>query len=310
MNQIYQIRETIIAFYKSKERIIFPVLKFLAWFIIFQFINIIGYAQPLKGIHIALLFSIICTIISTQWAFLLIIFLVTTHILFASVETAILFFVFLMIIYLLYIRLFPKHSLLIIAMVLAYFFKLPYIVPLFGGLFLGPASIIPVAIGTIIWYFIPNIQTIVGMKAEEIMDMPNNLASIYMTVIQGIAKNHTAITSIIIFSVVILVVYIISRLAIDYSWYIAIGIGAGISFIGFLLGILIVDAEINIFGMFFSILISMLLMFVIQFFHRVVDYSRAESVQFEDDENYYYVKVIPKIILEKPKREIKRIIED
>ncbi|HOA81281.1 MAG TPA: hypothetical protein PKK61_09505, partial [Defluviitaleaceae bacterium] len=60
----------------------------------------------------------------------------------------------------------------------------------------------------------------------------------------------------------------------------------------------------------FSIIISMLIMFVIQFFYRVVDYSRVENVQFEDEENYYYVKVIPKIILEKPKREIKRIIED
>lgn len=310
MDQIYQIRETIIAFYKSKEKIIFPIIKFLTWFIIFQFISIMGYAKSLTSIPIGILFGIICTIISVQWVFLLIILLVTTHLVFVSVETAILIFAFLLIIYLLYIRLFPKQSLLIIAMLLAYFFKIPYLVPIFGGLFLGVSSIIPIAIGTIIWYFIPNIQTVVGMKSEEIMEMPNNLANIYMTIIQGIAKNQTAIISIMIFSIVILVVYIISKLSIDYSWYIAIGIGAGINLIGFLIGILIVDAEINIFGMLFSIIISMLIMFVIQFFYRVVNYSRVENVQFEDEENYYYVKVIPKIILEKPKREIKRIIED
>ncbi|HOA81366.1 MAG TPA: hypothetical protein PKK61_09950, partial [Defluviitaleaceae bacterium] len=74
----------------------------------------------------------------------MIILLVTTHLVFVSVETAILIFAFLLIIYLLYIRLFPKQSLLIIAMLLAYFFKIPYLVPIFGGLFLGVSSIIPI----------------------------------------------------------------------------------------------------------------------------------------------------------------------
>lgn len=310
MDQIYQIRETIIGFYKSKEKIILPILKFLASFIVFQLISIMGYAPALTSIPVGILFGIIGTIISAQWFFLLIIFLITTHLVFISVEAATLVFVFSIIIYLLYIRLFPKQSLLIIALLVAYFLKVPYLVPIFGGLFLGVSSIIPIAIGTIIWYLIPSIQTIVGMKSDEIMEVPNTLAKMYISVIQGIVKDQTAIITIIIFSVVILVVYLISKLSIDYSWYIAIGIGVAVNVVGFLVGILMVDADINILGMIFSAVISMLLMFAIQFFYRVVDYSRVENVQFEDEDNYYYVKVIPKIILEKPKRETKRIMND
>jgi hypothetical protein len=34
---------------------------------------------------------------------------------------------------------------------------------------------------------------------------------------------------------------------------------------------------------------------VVQFFKTVVDYSRVENTQFEDDDYYYYVKAVPKL---------------
>ncbi|NLM12773.1 MAG: hypothetical protein GX209_03375 [Epulopiscium sp.] len=310
MNQIYQVREMIISYYKRYERIIFPILRFIASFIIFLFISRMGYAVVLTKLPVGILFGIVGTIIPAQWFFLLTIFLVSTHLAFVSIEAAVLVFLFLMIIYLLYIRMFPKQSLLILALLLGFAFKIPFIVPLFAGLYVGVSSIVPIAFGTLIWYFIPHIQMLINMKSEELMDIPNALAKMYVSTIQWVTKDQTAIITIIIFSLVIIAVYCISRFSFDYSWYAAIGVGTGISVIGFLVALLIVDMDINILGGLLSNIISMLLMFLIQFMHRVVDYSRAEKVQFEDEENYYYVKVIPKIILEKPKREIKRIVEE
>lgn len=299
-----------IGYYKSYERIIFPILKFIVSFIFFLFISRMGYATVLTKIPIGIVFGIIGAIIPSQWFFLLIIFLVSTHLAFVSIEAAVLVFLFLIIIYLLYIRMFPKQSLLIIALLLGFYFKIPFVIPLFAGLYIGVGSIVPIAFGTLIWRFIPHIKMLIDMKSEELMDIPNVLAEMYISTIQWLTKDETAIITIIIFSFVIIFVYYISRFSFDYSWYIAIGIGAGINMIGFLVGLLIVDIDINILGVLLSTIVSMLIMFVIQFLHRVVDYSRAEKVQFEDEENYYYVKVIPKIILEKPKREIKRIVKD
>ena len=34
-----------------------------------------------------------------------------------------------------------------------------------------------------------------------------------------------------------------------------------------------------------------------------VDYSRTERVQFEDDEYYYYVKAVPKVVVATPRRQ-------
>ncbi|HHW66202.1 MAG: hypothetical protein PWP07_605 [Epulopiscium sp.] len=310
MNQIYQIREMIISYYKRYERMIFPILKFIASFIIFLFISKMGYAIVLTKLPVGILFGISGMIVPAQWFFLLIIFLVSTHLAFVSVEVAVLVSLFLIIIYLLYIRMFPKQSLLILALLLGFALRIPFVVPLFAGLYVGVSGIIPIAFGTLIWYFIPHIQMLINMKSGELMDIPNVLAKMYVSTIQWVTQDQTAIITIVIFSLAIISVYCISRFSFDYSWYVAIGIGTGINIIGFLVAILILDMDVNILGGLVSNIISMFLMFLVQFMHRVVDYSRAESVQFEDEENYYYVKVIPKIILEKPKREIKRIVQE
>ena len=40
-----------------------------------------------------------------------------------------------------------------------------------------------------------------------------------------------------------------------------------------------------------------------------MDYARSESLQFEDDEYYYYVKAIPKVSVSTPEKTVKRINE-
>ena len=40
-----------------------------------------------------------------------------------------------------------------------------------------------------------------------------------------------------------------------------------------------------------------------------VDYSRTERVQFEDDEYYYYVKAVPKVVVATPEKTVKHITE-
>ncbi len=46
---------------------------------------------------------------------------------------------------------------------------------------------------------------------------------------------------------------------------------------------------------------------VLQFLRCKVDYSRTEKVQFEDDEYYYYVKAVPKVVVAKPEKKVKQI---
>ena len=46
---------------------------------------------------------------------------------------------------------------------------------------------------------------------------------------------------------------------------------------------------------------------VLTFFFFNLDYTRIESLQFEDDDYYYYVKAVPKVSVKTPKRTVKTI---
>ena len=48
---------------------------------------------------------------------------------------------------------------------------------------------------------------------------------------------------------------------------------------------------------------------ILEFLFFSVNYSRTERMQFEDDEYYYYVKAVPKIIVSAPEVSVKHINE-
>jgi hypothetical protein len=74
-----------------------------------------------------------------------------------------------------------------------------------------------------------------------------------------------------------------------------------------LIGDLMFDTNVSIFGVIVGTVISFLITGILQFFVFHVDYSRTEKVQFEDDEYYYYVKAVPKVTLARPEKKIKQI---
>ena len=54
-------------------------------------------------------------------------------------------------------------------------------------------------------------------------------------------------------------------------------------------------------------LVAVIFGFILEFFFFSVDYARSESLQFEDDEYYYYVKAVPKLFVSGQEKTIKKI---
>ena len=115
------------------------------------------------------------------------------------------------------------------------------------------------------------------------------------------------ILTIAAFAVTIILVYLIRRLSIDYAWTIAIIAGALGDIMILLVGDLIFDTNVSILGLIIGTVFSVAVAKIVEFFAFHVDYSRTESVQFEDDEYYYYVKAVPKITVATPSRTVKKI---
>ena len=112
---------------------------------------------------------------------------------------------------------------------------------------------------------------------------------------------------IVAFAVTIVIVYVIRRASVNYSWRIAIVTGSVSLIVCILIGDLALDTHISFLGVILGTVVSAALMLVVEFFAFNVDYSRTENVQFEDDDYYYYVKAVPKVILSAPDRKVKRI---
>ncbi len=306
-NQLLLIRDHLINFYKKNEGIILPLLKFvITASVLFIISSTIGYAKPLGKMTVILIMGLIGVFLSPQLIMLLFIFIASAHVAAGSLEAGIIIFILFIMIYLLFIRLYPRESLFIIATIIAYKFHIPYIIPLIAGLFSSLPAIIALIIGITIWYSAPNLVVIMEGQSSELADMVGGINE-KVSVLQSAVKNdQTLLVSIIILSVVLLAVYIIRKQNIDFAEYIAILVGVVLNLIGFLFAIILLRVDIGILGLMVSTLICAIIAIIAQFFAKVVDYSRAETVQFEDDNNYYYVKVVPKIIVKNSKKQVQR----
>jgi len=79
---------------------------------------------------------------------------------------------------------------------------------------------------------------------------------------------------------------------------------------GYILATITVEISVHLPSVIIMTLLCGVIAIIIRLFDPILNYSRAESVQFEDDNNYYYVRVVPKIQLTRPKRVVKRIRPD
>jgi hypothetical protein len=93
------------------------------------------------------------------------------------------------------------------------------------------------------------------------------------------------------------------------SWFYAIGVGAAMHLILTLLCDFMFDISESYFILAINLILEVLVGITLWFFCFMVDYSREETVQFEDDEYYYYVKAIPKVTVTVPEVRVTRIRE-
>ena len=323
METIYSTREVIVSFYKRFETFLLIALKFVVGLFVFTQIGNIGMYMPLfesvnsPPLHqlYTLLMAMLFTVMTMTVGYGLIILNICMQI---SSALGVMMFVgvFLMLILFLYARLAPKESFLIMATFFAFQLGIPYIVPLLAGIYLGITSIIPVSIGVMIVSFVPFFGLLLEdtFHLTQIMDldftaMPEYIGGLYVTIFYDITDNNAWVFTSFAFAMVIFVVYVVSRLTIDYSREIALGAGVVVMLISVIISGLVVVPDGSLVVSVFAVMLSGVLAFVSMFFDMVLDYQRTERVQFEDEHNFYQVKVTPKIASSRKDRVIQRVNE-
>ena len=126
-------------------------------------------------------------------------------------------------------------------------------------------------------------------------------------IFQHLIDNKNLLLTVAVFAVVLVIVYVIYRMSVEYSWYAAIIVGGLFEIILFLIGNVVLEASISVGQILLGSVCAVIIGVIVQFFKTVVDYSRVENTQFEDDEYYYYVKAVPKIVMAKQQKSVRKI---
>lgn len=305
MKNLLVLRETLKSFYSKNEIYATPILKFLLAFIALTLINSnLGYMGKIDNLPIVLIIALLCSFLPYNLMLFFTAVFVILHTYALSLECAIVVTVLFLLLFLLYFRFTPKDTLAILLTPLCFLFHIPYIIPIAVGLIGTPLSMISVVGGVVVYYTISYINQ--NVSAINSLDAESAIQKLRY-IIDGLLNNKEMLMTVIAFSITIVLVYLIRRLSVDHSWTIAMLAGVIVNILVLLIGDFMFDTNISIIGCIFGNLVAFFMALVLQFFVFNVDYSRTEHVQYEDDEYYYYVKAIPKVIVSKPKKKVQKM---
>lgn len=283
---------------------IIPFLKFLVVFVASMIVNsAVGFRDVLSNPFAALLLAVVSAFLPPNLIAVLMALVLLGQFSAVSLELTLIVGVLILILFLLYFRFSPHDGMVLILTPLAFFCRVPYLVPLLVGATLTPASVVSVGFGVFLYYAISYVHiNSVGINGAntDILTNATNYAA-------GILNNQEMFVVILIFAVMILMVWLIRRLPIAYGGQLAIGVAVLFELIAFIVVALVLKEGPALAGVIIETIICAVLALVIQFVLLPLDYSRTETVQFEDDDYYYYVKAVPKYSVTTPEVNVKHI---
>lgn len=298
-------RDGIRDFLRKYDEVTTPIIRFIVALVIFTSVNkMYGYSELFdRGIVIFLL-SVISALVSDIVVVLVVGAVMCVNAFAISLEVGGLFLVAFILMYGLYMRMFPECSWILILVPVLYVFNLQFAVPLVVAIFVGLTGAVPAAFGVVLYYF----SVFAGDVAETLKDPDKKEGFEPLTyVIKSLSHNKDMMVAIIVFGLVIVITNTIHRLSFDYSWYVAIAVGAICNVIFFIVCGSALDANIGAGAVLVGTIIGTIIAILIQICKSIADYSRKEVVQFEDDEYYYYVKAIPKLGVAAKNKNVKTV---
>lgn len=305
MTTLLEVKGFIKRFYTKYDIYVKMALKFLLALTCFLTLNgKIGFMPQLRGPLTATVLAVLCAFLPVNAMVVIAGILMVIHAYALSIEACAVTAGILLVMYLLYFRISSKMGVLLMITPLCHVLGIPYVVPLLGGLLLGPGAAVPAGCGTVIFYLIEYMsQNSTSLGTGKIESGATKVVSL----VDSLITNKGMFLCMVAMMLTVLIVYFIRRLSVDYSWELAIGIGTVVDIVIHLTGALFPEVTVKILPLLIGSAVSAGIAYLVKFFVFSVDYTRTERVQFEDDEYYYYVKAIPKNVIAAPKKTVKKI---
>lgn len=295
MNSLLEFKSKLIGFVEKNEPYVKPVARLVVMLVAFLLVYMnLGFYQRVHIIFLPLILAVICAVIPWGAGVGLLGLYVLLNVYGLGYEVTAITAALLLLSYLLFIRFAPKQSQWFAISPILWVMKIPYVAPATVGLLQAPANGVAVLMGTVLYYFFE------GIKENEVLfratEGTSSVGKITAAIDQIVGNKEMWIV-LAVFFVTTLIVYIIRRLSIRNAWRVAISVGITLQMLLILLGKLMIGNTSGILALILGSVVSLGILFVIEFFLFHLDYTRVERVQFEDDNFYYYVKAVPKSLV-------------
>ena len=275
MEKLLIYRERLLKFIAARGRYIQSGIRFLSGFILFYAMGrLFGYTDFFASPFFLVMMGIINVFIPTSalsLIFYVVIFLQLAHV---------------------YLMMVPVF----------FYFQLPACIPIFAGMFAGIAGIPAILMGTFIYY-------LATMVSQAVTQLQTGAAhgKIYSLVAARAIDNKELLLYFGIFCLIVVLITAIRRKGAARSWEVSILVGGAAYVILLFAGGYFANSEVSILAQIGMVVVSIVIAIIIQFLYNVIDYTREETFEFEDEEYYYYVRAVPKVSVEEEEFNVTQI---
>ena len=307
MNKLISFRNRIESIYLKNSRLFGFIGRMLITFACLMILRAsVNFNSILSSIWAVIVLSIICGFVPMRFLMIIVLAYTVAQVFTLSTALGIVFLIILAVMYLLFFRYAPTYGPALMLMPILFILRIPVLIPILLAI-IGPAiSVIVVMFGTLFYYLI----YFLDMNAATFASATGTLEFTKVEIlVDGVFRNNEFLLILAVLFAVFMIVHFLKRINYNYSVEIAIAVGTG-AYIVLSLGAELVLHTLTtqrLLGFVIGGLVSGALALLINSIFRPLDYSRTETVEFEDDEYNYYVKAVPKATFEKESVQVKRI---
>lgn len=307
MNKLLKIRTTIEDFYIAHRRVAGYILRVVILFLcMFTISRFIGFNEFISQTWFIAAISLVLGFIPIRFLMIAVLGYTAVQVYYLSYGLGIVMTVILLVMYLLYFRYAGQYGYLLMILPILYMIKIPLVAVLVLAA-IGPAiSVITVIFGTIFYYLLHyiDVHAVSFASSSGSTEFAKGEA-----LLRGVFGNTEFLTMLVVMFVVFMIVHFVKRANFAHSYEIAIAVGTGIYIIMTLASELLFGSITTSKLLTYCVggIISGALAILLTMVIKPLDYSRTETVEFEDEEYNYYVKAVPKSAFKSETVSVKKI---
>lgn len=306
MSILLELKGKLKEFYEKNYTVLRPIIRFILAFVCFFLINkYIGQKEQAAVSFVPIVLALICSMLPDTFIVYFSAVLAAGQVFAISSLLGIALAIFFLVIFLMIGRYDASQLFIILAIPLCSIFHLSYVVPIVSALFVGPVVLPAIILGVVMQYVYISISA--AMAAPELAVASYDSLEMFQYVINQLLKSQEMLLSMAAFVFAYAVTYFIRKRKVYYASQLAILLGSFVMIGTVLIGNIVIKANIDIVLFSIGMLISVGIAYMIQFFRMTLDYMGTRSLQFEDDEYYYYVKAVPKLKVAMKDKTVTRI---